>query len=512
MTSSTEWETPSELADQLLDLYGLTCPPRWGLPRRLEYKTYGPRVGRILELLGYPPMPWQQYELDVALEVDPATGNLAYREVLDSVMRQQGKTIKNLGVKLHRLAAWRRQNVLYTAQTRNYARQRVLDEFVPTMDESRLKRRYTVRRRLGEEGVIWVATRSILGIAAPTEKAAHGPPLDLAVIDEAFAHQDDRLDQAVDPSQLTRGNAQKWVSSAAGDDKSHYWNKKRNRGREIVERFWLTGEFPTTAYFDWSPLDDAPRDDPATWWSCMPALGYTITEDIVRHERETLEDDAEFDRAMLNRTNKKLPPPDPNIPVREWMQLEDDESRRAGDVALAVDVTPSRSHTSIGVFGLRPDGDGHTELIAYGRGTDWVAQRLAELREKLNPIAIGLDARSPAAALQDELKEFGIELPEDPAEPKRGDLIVTNSTQFGQAFGQIIDAIRKGTVRHIGQAELNSAIAGTRTRPMGDAMAPARKTASVDISPFVSIMVARWAFRQRFDQVTDEYDPLANIF
>src|SRR5262245_61689768 len=92
MTDWATWAPPSSFRGQLQEIYGLDCTPRWGLPRRLDYPTYGPAACRVLEALGTPAMPHQRYTLDCALEVDPATGNLWYREVGLSIMRQQGKT------------------------------------------------------------------------------------------------------------------------------------------------------------------------------------------------------------------------------------------------------------------------------------------------------------------------------------------------------------------------------------------------------------------------------------
>lgn len=109
--TSRTWEPPSRFAEQLQDLYGLDCPPLWGLPRRPGYPTYGGKAARLLTELGTPPMPHQRYILDVGLEVDPRTGRLAYRGVGLSIMRQQGKTQTLLGVMCHRCAAWKRQRV-----------------------------------------------------------------------------------------------------------------------------------------------------------------------------------------------------------------------------------------------------------------------------------------------------------------------------------------------------------------------------------------------------------------
>jgi len=50
-------------------------------------------VAEVAAQLGTPLMPWQQYVVDVALELDPETGQLAYREVVLTVPRQSGKAL-----------------------------------------------------------------------------------------------------------------------------------------------------------------------------------------------------------------------------------------------------------------------------------------------------------------------------------------------------------------------------------------------------------------------------------
>ena len=57
-------------------------------------------------------------------------------------------------------------------------------------------------------------------------------------------------------------------------------------------------------------------------------------------------------------------------------------------MALAVDVTPLRTHASIAMFGVREDGSGHVQVVTYGEGVDWVVGKLAELRSVLDPVAI----------------------------------------------------------------------------------------------------------------------------
>ena len=88
---SETWSPPPEFAADLLDRYGLTCPPRWGTPRNPNFPSLGPKLWKVMTALGAPPMPWQKYVTDVALEIDPRTDLFVHREVGLSVSRQQGK-------------------------------------------------------------------------------------------------------------------------------------------------------------------------------------------------------------------------------------------------------------------------------------------------------------------------------------------------------------------------------------------------------------------------------------
>ena len=513
-TASATWAIPSEFTAQCLDLYGLTCPPYWGTPRRPEFPTLGGKAARVMEALGYPPMPWQRYVLDVALEIDPATGLFAYREVGLSVPRQQGKTQQILGLMVHRIMAWQRQNVVYAAQTRGMARTRWEDEFLVTMDGApKLAGKYAARKSNGNEAIIWTPTRSKLGITSNTEKAGHGPPLDLGVIDEAFAHEDDRLEQAFSPAMLTKPMAQLWWASAGGTEKSVWLNKKRAAGREIIERLWSTGEHSSIAYFEWFAPEHMPRDDPATWRACLPALGHTVTEAIIRSELEKMaEDPSGFDRAYLNRTRKAVPPEDPNVPKAEWPGVADTASRPVRDVAFALDVSPLRDWASIAAASVRGDGKVHVEAVDRRPGTDWLVPAITKLAALWNPVAVALDVKGPVGSLLDDLDAAGLTPPADPERPARGDLAIPRMGEVVAACGQFADAVRQGHLAHIEQLPLTAALNGARTRPLGDAWAWHRRNAETDITPLVAVTLARWALLTRLQSLDDSYDPVANIW
>ncbi|MFA3877548.1 terminase [Streptomyces sp. MMCC 100] len=517
-TTSETWAPPTEFAEDLRERYGLECPPRWGTPRHPDRPSLGPKLWKVMAKLGAPPMPWQRYVSDVALEIDPATGRFAHREVGLSVSRQQGKTELCLGAQVHRGLAWPRQNIVYAAQTRGMARQRWEDEFWEKIAGSELARMARIRKSNGNEAILWGKTRSKMGITANTEKAGHGPPLDLGFIDEAFAHEDDRLEQAFSPAMLTRAMAQLWWASAGGTTKSVWLNKKRENGRALIEALWEAlaedpaAVRPRAAYFEWYAPEDMPRDDPATWRATLPALGHTVTEEIIQAELEKM-DPAEFDRAYLNRTRKPTPPTDPNVPKDKWAGLADAGSKPVADsVALAVDVSQDRAHASIAAASLRADGKVHVEVVARRPGTAWVVPAVAKLHKLWKPVAVAVaSSGAPAGSLIDDLAAAGIESPKDRAHPQRGDLAVMRAGDITEACGQLADAMNQGTVRHIDQVPLTAAVNGARTRRNGDAWQLDRTASLVDISPLCATTFARWALLIRGPQVLEDYDALDSV-
>ncbi|MGP4084168.1 terminase large subunit domain-containing protein [Streptomyces sp. KR55] len=517
-TTSETWAPPTEFAEDLYERYGLTCPPRWGTPRHPDRPSLGPKLWKVMAKLGAPPMPWQKYVSDVALEIDPETGLFAHREVGLSVSRQQGKTELCLGAQVHRALAWQRQNIVYAAQTRGMARQRWEDEFWEKISGSDLAKRARIRKSNGNEAILWPSTRSRMGITANTEKAGHGPPLDLGFIDEAFAHEDDRLEQAFSPAMLTRAMAQLWWASAGGTTKSVWLNKKREMGRALIEALFAAlaedaaAQRPRAAYFEWYAPEDMDRADPATWRATLPALGHTVTEAIIAAELEKM-DPAEFDRAYLNRTRKPTPPTDPNVPKGKWPGLVDKDSKPvASSVALAIDVSQDRTRAAISAASLRPDGKVHLEVVAYRPGTDWVVPAVARLHKLWSPVAVAVAASgAPASSLIDDLVAAGIDVPKDKDHPERGDLAVMRSGDIIEACGQMADAMNQGTARHIDQVPLTAAVNGARTRRNGDAWTLDRTSSLVDISPLCAVTFARWALLIRGPMVTDTYDVLDSV-
>ena len=247
------------------------CPPRFGTARTGR-ASHGPALAATARQLAVEFMPWQAGLAVVALEHE---ARLAYRDVVVTVPRQSGKTTLMLALIVHRMLAAAGQVVAYGAQTRLAARGKLFDVLWPDLQRSPLADLFRVVRATGQES-LRCSNGSRLVLLSAEESAGHGETLDLAVLDECWA-MTAATEQAVRPAMATRPNAQIWMLSTAGTDKSVWWRSKIEGGRTAVQ----TGTDRGMAYFEWSASEDTDVFDPANWPSFMPALGHTIDEDTV---------------------------------------------------------------------------------------------------------------------------------------------------------------------------------------------------------------------------------------
>ena len=434
----------------------------------------GGNVARIAELLGTPLMPWQRHVADVAYEIDPATGRLAYREVRLTVPRQSGKTTLMLAVMAHRcIAMGDRQRVFYTAQTGKDARLKWEDEHVPVLERSPFAQLIQVRRTNGSEAIRW-SNGSLWALLATTESAGHGAQADTGVLYEAFAYVDDRLEQAMKPAMVTRPQPQLWIVSTAGTEDSLYLNDKVDDGRMRA----AAGATSSVAYFEWSAPDDADIGSEDTWRACMPALGLTVPVEAIRSDFESMRE-PEFRRAYLNqRQDRAASAPWQVIDEESWTRCFDASSSIEGDAVLALDVTPSRSMSSLCAAGLRADGMAHVEVIGNRPGTGWIMDWFADGDRVSRYRRVVVDPVSAAGSLVAELRAMGLTVDE------------VSTRQVVQACGKFYDLASAGRLRHIGQVPLSAAVAGAKRRSLGDAWAWHRRDASVDVSPLMAATLA----------------------
>jgi hypothetical protein len=457
--------------------------PQWGTARS-ERQSYGRAAGILsAQKLGRPLLPWQQHVADVALEIDPGTGRLAYRQVVVTVPRQSGKTTGLLFTVavLRCLMFGRRQRIVYTAQDRNSAREKFSEEFVPILREApglKEGRDFRVREANGSEAITFLASGSTIKISATLTNSGHGRTLDMPSIDEAFEHGGTDVEQGFRVPMITRPEPQLWVLSTAGDERAAYLERKRTSGRASVES---PGSVPGLAYFEWSaePFGGqaAPLDDRALWWQVMPALGHTITEDAIAAEIADMAP-ADARRAYLNVTQHRSTEEPGPIDVDQWGSLVDRDAQHNGRLVYGVDVTPDRSSAAVGVAGARVGGGFLVEVIESRPGTRWVPEFLAEVYGRNGGEGVAIDPGSAAGSLIPDLEALGVPV------------ITMSARQHAQACGALVDRVPTGEVFHLGQPDLDDAVAGAKKRQLGDAWLWDRRRPDAEIHPLVAVTLA----------------------
>lgn len=436
-------------------------------------------------------MPWQQHVVDVLLEIDPDTGMLAYSEFGLTVPRQSGKSTFLLAKAVHRACATGffgpRQQIVYTAQTRKDARKKWEEDYVEDLKASRTYRAKAIPHLGNGNEHMRFPNRSRFGIESTTEKSGHGPTIDEAYIDEAFAQVDGRMEQAFGPSMITRRNKQLgWISTAGWSDGSPYLQAKVAAGRAQV----ATGNVHGLAYFEWSASEDTDPQDRDARWSYMPALGLTIPEEAVdaalsKAIRENKIND--YRRAYMNLWVPKSVATDwAVIPQVTWRARQVQPAVPEGPVAFAVAAAwPEAESAAIAVAGRRGDRL-LVQVHTHRPGTSWVVEEVIRLRDRYRPCAIVVDKGGPAGRLITDLETAKVEL------------VKANTADAGEAYGQFMTAVAGDApyLAHFGQEELDDAVAAVQKRPLGDRWTWARKGAT-DISPLEAVTLAAWGHTTR---------------
>lgn len=307
------------------------------------------------------------------------------------------------------------------------------------------------------------------------------------ILDEA-QELDSNLMAAIQPTMSALPRSQMWMFGTPPTDTEAWCYGLRDDGEAGRERL---------AWFDWGAkpgLREEAWADRDLWYATNPAMGIRIQEETVEDELgpSGLGDKFPHERLGLWRPRGVGGIIDPD----RWKDLEDPESKRAADVAVAFDISPERDWGAVAIYGPRVDELGHSQLVDYRRGTQWIVARLIELRGTLNPIAFAV-GRGSFAALETELTAAGFVQSVDPERPGRGDLVVLTSIDMAAACGQLIDAVRQGTLRQVPNQHLDAAVFGAKIRHVGDTVAWARREVGADITPLVSVTLARWAYVSR---------------
>lgn len=334
--------------------------------------------------------------------------------------------------------------------------------------------------------------------------AGRGESGEVLVLDEALDLKQGDLDAQV-PTMLAMPDAQLiYASTPPETAEAHIMDVKEQ----------AEGGEPRTAGASWENPPGTDVDDEEARARVNPEYGRRNKPERFADIRGTL-GEAGFARECLMIWPKRIRAKGDRIDPARWKALGDKDSRRVGDMTVAVDIAPERDWAAIGVYGLRADGLGHLRLVDYRPGVKWIAARVREL-QKLNPIGWAM-GRGTAASLEPVLQKLGIVRPEktptvdDP--PPRGSLWVLNATDMAAACAQIIDATNEGAFRQVPAPALNDAVGIARTQVRGDSIAWTRKGTTGDVTPVVVVTLARWLHESWLPLLSEEdYDLAQSIY
>jgi hypothetical protein len=415
-----------------------------------------------------------------------ADGLWAATRIADFGPRQgTGKNDKIAAWELAHLLLFGTELILHTAHefpTANESFLRLVAVF-ENWDDLRAKVA-RIRYANGEQGIELLSGQR-LKYRARTGGSGRGfAKAGLVVYDEA-QHLGREHVAASGPAKLANPNSQTWYAGSGGHAASVVaWEIRRaallgTGGRLAYTE--MTGE--TISVIGGQIQSSVPDPtDREVWYRCIPGLGRWVTEEAV----EALYD--ELGPELFCREILCVWDPEPGaaggvISAETWAAGNAPAKQLRGPWAFAFDVSPDHAWASISIC-CDVDGRPHVECAAHQAGTDWLPGKLAAMVADWKPVAVLGDPAGPAGALLPAVAKAGVEVTE------------VSTREYGQACGLLFEHLQAGTLRHLDDPVLATAVAAAAQAPMGDAWKWSRRTSTGDITPLVAATLALWGWSQ----------------
>ena len=145
-----------------------------------------------------------------------------------------------------------------------------------------------------------------------------------------------------------------------------------------------------------------------------------------------------------------------------------------------MDITPDRAAANVAGAGVNPDGVSHVELLGELAGTERVIGTVLRIQEK-RACPVVIDPGSHARTLITDLENAGVKV------------IQPTLRQYAEACGNLYDAVEAGTMRHIGQSQLDEAVEHATTKNVTGGFKWYPKDL-FSISPLVAVTLARHGY------------------
>jgi phage terminase large subunit-like protein len=404
----------------------------------LKGNSYGDAFAEFCKSCNYNLMPWQKFVADDFLTVD-ADGNFIRKTVAILVARQNGKSWLAAFRILFGLFELGEKSVVAMSSNRSMALTtfRQVISIIEANEHLRVRvklNRGMVGRFANGQESIELKNGATYKVVAATRDGARGLTADLLFIDELREISEEAM-KAAKPVTRARPKSQSLFTSNAGDAYSLVLNDLRERA--------LSYPAKSLGWYEYSAPQHSKVDDRKAWAMANPALGITITEDVLAEAVST--DSVETIKTeMLCTWVSSLTSPWPN------MAFEDcgDKTLQMGPGPLtffAFDKAQNTRTASLVAGQLLPDG-----RIGVGILQQWrsevavddlrIAADIKGWADKYNPAGIMFDHYATQSIAQ-RLAVSGCKM-ED-----------VSGQQFYQACGDLLDAIVAKRITHSGQPE-----------------------------------------------------------
>lgn len=467
--------------------------------------TYGPEVADLNAGAGFVPDVYQEAELDKIFAVDEH-GKSAVFEYDIIAARQQIKTGLILMAEVGWLYVTDQRLIVHSAHELGTTEEAFTDLKNLITNYSPFARRLAPGPSNGIfEGngrwMIEMASGQRLKYRARTKGGGRGLTGDRIVLDEGFALQPTHMG-ALLPTLTAVPDPQVVTASSAGKAESDVLRDKRDRGRER-----LSIRQAYTEYGDGRPWQGCRKgekcdhakstkgcalDDETRWAKVLTALGSRCTVETIRALRQAMPP-LEFAREFFVWWDETGDASALAIDQAAWLRQLNVGAKPLTSACMAIDVAPGMGSASIAMAAKR--GKRITVVVKHGDGTDWLVKAVKKLRRKVDVLEITLTAGDQSKALKNRLDDAEIEYEE------------ATAGEVGQACAEFIASVNEGTVEHVGQPELDRAVA-TAKPATGVSERFDRRDRAIDITPLVAACVA--ASRAAAEDSAD-YDPLDSI-
>lgn len=447
----------------------LTSRPRYCTARRLDRPTRGRIIAKVAAQQGWPFFPWQDDAIDVAMEYDPITGLPHYRTVGVSVARQNGKTtlcLARVGAQL----IIPRSTVAYTAQDRGLARIKWA-EHVDVLMTTPFASRVAFVERTNHREMLVMQNGSRYLPFTPNKKAIRSLSIDLAVIDEAWAHESMEVVDAVKPAMMARPRAQMWLLSMAGTIDSKLWNHYTDLGRLEVGN-----PASSVCWIEYSADPDADVLDRQAWIDANPSLDLPGGVTAIGLGDAALTMDADgFRRESLNiKTDVTT---STGIDKATWAGCYHATLTPGRRVGVSLDITPERDRGTLTVVGMVGDR-AVIEIIESTSDLAELYQATIDVAKEHRAI-VAIDSTSPGKSAVPRLEKARVKVR------------MVSQPDYATACGDFYDAAKAVELAHNGDYRLADAVGAATKRKVADGWVWNRR-GGADITPLTSATLARW--------------------